>query len=276
MNYKTTSLSPFGILIQTRSKSLPPADLALSELKDLFHQHQLVVLRGFAGFDSAEDFSNYCARWGDICLWPFGSVLELQQQPDAKDHIFDHTEVPFHWDGMYRPEVPEYQIFHCVKAPAKHQGGRTTFCHTAKLLSDLDKDEHGLWRNIQGCYQRKMEFYHSTTKADLISKHPYKDYEVLRYSATTNNPDFINPPAHTFAGLPAEDLAKTHSRLAELMSHPNYRYCHQWEDGDIVIADNFTLLHGREAFTSMAPRHLQRVHVNSSPAYKNPGLKEHI
>ncbi|MGH3312603.1 MAG: hypothetical protein ACRDP3_18815 [Streptomyces sp.] len=41
----------------------------------------------------------------------------------------------------------------------------------------------------------------------------------------------------------------------------------------VVIADNYTLLHGREAFTSRAPRHLRRVHVLGEPALENPALR---
>ncbi|MEM6730499.1 MAG: TauD/TfdA family dioxygenase, partial [Myxococcota bacterium] len=54
---------------------------------------------------------------------------------------------------------------------------------------------------------------------------------------------------------------------------PESFYAHQWQTGDVVIADNFTLLHGREAFTSRAPRHLQRVHVLSETPFDNPGLE---
>jgi alpha-ketoglutarate-dependent taurine dioxygenase len=42
---------------------------------------------------------------------------------------------------------------------------------------------------------------------------------------------------------------------------PEYCYDHAWQAGDIVIADNFSLIHGRNAFTAPTNRHLQRVEV---------------
>ena len=43
----------------------------------------------------------------------------------------------------------------------------------------------------------------------------------------------------------------------------------------MVEADNFSLLHGREAFERSAPRHIQRVHVLSNPHLDNPRLVSH-
>ena len=43
--------------------------------------------------------------------------------------------------------------------------------------------------------------------------------------------------------------------------------------GDVVVADNFSLLHGREGFTARSARHLQRVHIQSNPVCANLALK---
>lgn len=49
-------------------------------------------------------------------MWPFGAVLDVKEHADTKDHIFDNSYVPLHWDGMYKPTIPEFQLFHCVSA----------------------------------------------------------------------------------------------------------------------------------------------------------------
>ena len=38
-------------------------------------------------------------------------------------------------------------------------------------------------------------------------------------------------------------------------------YAHRWQTGDVVIADNFTLLHGRRAFEHGTVRDIRRVNV---------------
>ena len=63
-------------------------------------------------------------------------------------------------------------------------------------------------------------------------------------------------------------LQDLHQRLYD----PRYFYAHQWQGGDVVIADNLGLLHGREGFTARSARHIQRVHIQASPICLNPAL----
>lgn len=277
MNYQVTHLKPFGVLLESISKDTKVNDLNIEKLRHLFRQNQLVVLRGFDAFKNTEDFSNYCEFWGEISIWPFGKVLELIEQDNPEDHIFDHSYMPLHWDGMYRPQVPEYQIFHCVKAPLPGQGGRTTFSNTILALKFASADVKELWNRVTGTYQRKMEFYKSKTVSPIITKHPHQDFSVIRYNEppSEDKGHFVNPPDLEFTGVSQEELDTFHRNLEKALYSPHNFYAHEWQTGDIVIADNFSLLHGREGFTSKSPRHIQRVHVLSNPPFDNPGLESY-
>ena len=83
---------------------------------------------------------------------------------------------------MYRPQVPEYQIFHCVKAPLSGQGGRTTFSNTILALKHASSELKEIWDKVTGIYKRKMEFYNSKTVSPIIAKHPHRDFSVIRYN----------------------------------------------------------------------------------------------
>ena len=277
MDYKVTYLESFGVLLEPVSEKKDVNNLDIEILRQLFKKNQLVVLRGFDTFQNAESFSNYCEFWGEVSLWPFGRVLELIEQEDPDDHIFDHSYMPLHWDGMYRPQVPEYQIFHCVQAPLPGHGGRTTFSNTILALKFASPEVKELWNKVTGIYQRKMEFYNSKTVSPVITRHPYKDCSVIRYNEPPSGDkgNFLNPPDLEFTGLNHEDLDMFHRSLEHaLYSSANF-YAHEWQTGDIVIADNFSLLHGREGFVSKSPRHIQRVHVLSNPPFDNPGLESY-
>ena len=274
MKPKTTRIYPFGILIEPLQAYDDIYDIDVTWLRELLWSEQLIVLRGFRAFSGQEDLSEYCARWGEISVWPFGKVLELVERHNPEDHIFDNNYVPLHWDGMYRPQVPEFQLFQCLQAPNPGQGGRTTFSNTVLALESAPAPMRMLWEKVRGHYYRKMEYYESKTVSPIIDSHPYRNFSVIRY----NEPPlegfgyFVNPPILEFTGVSSDELIQFHQSLRATLYAPANYYAHEWHQGDLVIADNFSLLHGREAFETKAPRHLRRVHVLSDPPLNNPHL----
>jgi alpha-ketoglutarate-dependent taurine dioxygenase len=268
-------MDPFGIMISPKTVNQNLRKISVKLLKELFNQYQLILLRGFETFTNGDELTEYASTWGEVSRWPFGTVLELTEHKNAEDHIFDHSYVPLHWDGMYRPQVPEYQIFQCVKAPGVNEGGRTTFSHTMLALKNAPQTLKYQWEKMTGFYQREMEFYQSKTISPIIVKHPYKDYHVIRYNEPPQNPHekFINPPKIAFTGIKTSELEKFYSQIRSILYADTNYYAHHWQEDDMVIADNFSLLHGRESFISQAPRHLRRVQVLSNPPLDNPGLE---
>jgi len=280
MNHTVRHLEAFGLLLAANSANADVHDLDTEVLREHFRKENFLVLRGFNTFQSAETFAAWCERFGTISVWPFGKVLELVERNNPEDHIFDNNYVPLHWDGMYRPQVPEFQIFHCVKAPGSSQGGRTTFSHTGKALASVPAKTRELWGKVTGSYRRKMEFYDSLTISPIIDQHPQRGFDVIRYNeppiaGLKGMKEFVNPPVLEFTGVPPEQIEEAHRTLREALYGPEAFYAHEWKLGDIVINDNFTLLHGREAFETKAPRHLRRVHVLSNPPLDNPRLVSH-
>jgi len=278
MNFKLSKLSPFGVVVEPQAKATHIREVDVQSIRSLYLENHIVLLRGFETFQSSDEFADYCENWGEISVWPFGKVLELIQQENPKDHIFDSSYVPMHWDGMYRPQVPEYQIFHCVKAPLAGHGGRTTFSNTVSVLKNIDEATLKLWSKVTGIYKRKMEFYNSKTVSPIVTKHPFRDYSVVRYNEvhTAANGNFVNPPDQEFVGIAEEELEHFHQSIKEALYSPSNFYAHEWEKGDVVITDNFTLLHGRESFVSNSPRHIQRVQVLSNPPLANVGLESYV
>ena len=274
MNFKTTKLEPFGLLIEPIIGKEDIRDLDINELKKVLSDEHLIALRGFRSFNNAESFSDYCEKFGEICLWPFGKILELIEQDNPKDHIFDNSYIPLHWDGMYREQVPETQVFHCVNSPGIANRGGTTFVNTKTILEKTPKNIQEHWSKIRCVYSRKMEFYDSKTIAPIITKHPEKDYSVIRYCEPPLNNDesFVNHPGFEVEGIPKEEVGDFIENLNKTLYAPENLYTHQWKTGDIVFSDNNTLLHGRESFVKGAPRHLRRIQLLSKNQLDNPHL----
>ncbi|RJQ76017.1 TauD/TfdA family dioxygenase [Pseudonocardiaceae bacterium YIM PH 21723] len=266
-----TPIDPFGAVVQSPEPGASLGELPVAELRELVRVEHLVLLRGFAAFGTAEELSRYCEGWGELGQWPFGTVLELVEQQEPEDHIFDNSYMPMHWDGMYREQVPEFQVFQCVRAPGSRDGGETTFSHTARALATADPAELALWSQVTGSYRRKMEYYDSLAVSPLVTAHPTHGTPVIRYNEPVDlgRGEFVNHPDLEFSG---PELDRVHQSLRKALYAPENLYAHAWQTGDVVITDNYTLLHGRNAFTARAPRHLRRVHVLGDPPLDNPAL----
>ena len=60
-----------------------------------------------------------------------------------------------------------------------------------------------------------MEFYNSKVVSPVITKHPYRDYFVIRYNEphNPNKGKFINIPKLNFIGVEKSNLAEFHIDL---------------------------------------------------------------
>ncbi|TRX75444.1 TauD/TfdA family dioxygenase [Pseudomonas mangiferae] len=266
----------FGVMLQPRRPGMHVGEVPVAWLKQLAGLHQLVLLRGFSSFADGEAMTRYCEGFGPLLYWPFGAVLELREEAAPEDHIFASHYVPLHWDGMYLQQVPEFQVFQCASAPAQGEGGRTTFAHTPLALRLADEASRALWAGTQGHYQRSAAHYSSVARAPLIERHPRRHYPVLRVCEppVDGDPAFINPSEYRFEGLGGDERGRLLGSLRQALYDPRAFYAHRWQSGDLLIADNFTLLHGREAFASGCARHLRRVHVHAEPPLANPHLAQ--
>ncbi|MEE9693813.1 TauD/TfdA dioxygenase family protein [Aeromonas hydrophila] len=83
---------------------------------------------------------------------------------------------------------------------------------------------------------------------------------------------FLNQHALEIEGVAPAEQAAFLQDLHQRLYNPRCFYAHQWQEGDVVIADNLGLLHGREGFTARSARHIQRVHIQASPVCLNPAL----
>ena len=62
MTFKVTKINPFGILIQSVNKNSSINEIEIAELEDYFKEEQLILLRGFKTFQTADEFSSFCEQ----------------------------------------------------------------------------------------------------------------------------------------------------------------------------------------------------------------------
>lgn len=263
MNYKGSKtlieqLHPFGLVVHSSHPGQNVSALSASYLKAQIENHRVVVLRGFAPL-AGDAFPAFCKEFGSILEWDFGAVNDLRVKADTQNYLYTNHDVPFHWDGAFVSRVPHYIIFHCDMAPLAGSGGETLFCDTTRLLAHASIETRELWKRIVITYTtEKIVHYGGTFTSPMMVQHPLNARTVLRYAEPVTD---LNPVSLVIEGLAGMDEQEFIDDMRLRLNDQYCCYAHPWVTGDLVIADNYTLLHGRRAFTSGVQRHIRRVNV---------------
>ncbi|MEQ1922962.1 MAG: TauD/TfdA family dioxygenase [Pyrinomonadaceae bacterium] len=255
-NWIIAPLDPFGAIVRPpdRGESI---DGAVDAILDLISKYRLVVFRGFALLDG-EAFPEFCQGFGEAQEWDFGVINTLRCSPDAKNYLYTNREVPFHWDGAFVGQIPSFIIFHCDAAPDPASGGETLFSDTTLMLGCAPSEMRERWRAITITYTtEKIVHYGGTFTSPLIGRDA-SECEVIRYAEPVAD---LNPVGLQIDGIDASEYAPFLQDMHTRLNDKAVCYVHQWQDGDLVIADNHTLLHGRRAFNADTRRLIRRVNI---------------
>ena len=249
--------NPFGLVITSVEQGTALDSVSIPMLVEWIKSDRVVVLRGFRPLND-EQLSGFCSGLGEVLEWDFGPINELRVQSDAKNYLYTNHEVPLHWDGAFVGRIPRYIFFQCEDA-SPGNGGETLFCDTVRLLKDADSREVNLWKQISIRYStEKIAHYGGSFVSHLLSTHPVSGENTIRFAEPVKD---LNPVSLDISGLPKQAVDGFLDDLGKRMRNPKYCYAHDWRTGDIVIADNHALLHGRRAFRQDAKRHLRRVNI---------------
>jgi alpha-ketoglutarate-dependent taurine dioxygenase len=251
-------LKPFGLVVTTEPRGSDLRSIPTADLQQWVSTDRVVVLRNFAAL-TGSSFPEFCQQLGEILEWDFGAVNDLQVKAETQNYLYTNREVPFHWDGAFVGRVPHYIIFHCDLAPAEGGGGETLFADTGRLLERAPLEKLELWEQTSITYTtEKIVHYGGEFTSAMIGYDPLSGQQVLRFAEPVSD---LNPVRLEIKGIPATEqpdfLKDLHVRLRD----DDVCYRHHWLAGDVVIADNFVLLHGRNAFSENAARLIRRVNV---------------
>jgi alpha-ketoglutarate-dependent taurine dioxygenase len=260
---RLTPLQPFGLLVEAGQAGDDVQQLPVPVLREKLARHRLLVLRGFVPFPAKEALADYCATWGPLLSWDFGTVFEVVEHDNPKNYLFTSGSVPYHWDGAFAQQVPWLQVFQCLEAPGTEQGGETIFCDTGRVWQAASPAQQALWGSVEIDYStEKVAHYGGRIRARLVGTHPHSGETILRFAEPANAATVpLNTPHLQVQGIPEADVPGFLHDLLQQLYDPAHVYAHVWQAGDLVIADNHVLLHGRRPYRSRLPRRLWRVHV---------------
>jgi alpha-ketoglutarate-dependent taurine dioxygenase len=251
-------IEPFGIVVTTTEPGMDVMSIGTAQIAEWINAYRIAVLRGFAAPEGTR-LTDFGKSLGEVLEWDFGSVNDLKVKPDAKNYLYTPAAVPFHWDGAFVGRIPHYIVFHCAEAPDPDAGGETLFTDAVRLVDEAEPAKQALWAKTSITYStEKVVHYGGSFTSPMLARHPVTGETVMRYAEPVED---LNPVHLDIHGIDPGDRAAFIDDLHARLNDPRLCLAHQWQVGDIVIADNHALLHGRRAFQKSTARHIRRVNV---------------
>lgn len=235
-------------------------ELPVPTFRAIIGRASLTLFRGYAPLTS-DELIVLCTQNSECELlhWSFGPVMELKVESQPVNYLFSNEPVPFHWDGAFH-QVPSFLVFNCIEAPPPNSGGETTFVDTQEIVEQATPEELRLWSNTQLTYEtEKKAHYGGAFTTPMIQKHPRTARSVLRFAEPVETQ--LNPVVLRVEGAGPEVTQKLLAQMKAKLYDPKRLYVHSWESGDLLVADNHALLHGRNAIKKNTPRHIRRIQI---------------
>jgi len=250
---------PFGIELSALDKISTLNDIDPVILRKLIKTYKIIIIRNI-NVISKTALVKYAENIGPLLAWDFGVVMEMRTQKEPKNYLFTNGAVPFHWDGAFHKE-PRYLLFHCIEAPLTGCGGETLFSSTHHIWLNASEDEKLDWATKILYYKtEKLAHYGGEIDISLVQKHPDTNETILRFAEPVPA-TMLNPVEITIDGMDSVTTQKWLDGIATRCYRSENCYEHIWKENDILLADNFSLIHARHAFKQFSPRFLRRIQI---------------
>ncbi|MFK8257951.1 L-tyrosine/L-tryptophan isonitrile synthase family protein [Erwinia sp. AnSW2-5] len=244
-------------------------DLPTALLEKLILNYGFVVIRGIDVIDE-DNLTQFTAQFGNPYIWQFGPVHKVKPHDKPDGFVHSLEDIPLHWDlSMLPPDNPFVEkdpnfaaksfVLYCKKAPLPGEG-QTTLVDAKNALDILDSKTRKEWEQFVMSYHTPFTYFGGKERQyPLIAKHPITGEKVLRYQESSHSD--LQKFMTKVVGKDT-DSDETVRLINNLAYDERNLVEHIWQDGDIVIIDNYSVLHGRRSMSeNSADRELWRVQV---------------
>ena len=197
-------------------------------------------------------------------VYVVSNVLDEEGEPIG---ALGDGEAAWHTDMSYAPKPPDASMLYSLEIPAK--GGDTWFCSMkaafAKMprrldrIKNLDIKHDGTYDS--GGYLRKGLSASEDPRTSAGTPHPI----VIQHPVSGEKALYLGRRRNAYImGL---ELAESEQLLDEIWSYVDAAvYKHKWALRDVVLWDNRTTMHRRDAFDPRARRVMHRTQIKGSGA----------
>ena len=207
-----------------------------------FYKYGFVIFKDVPTKDNF--LINFANSIGSVRRTNFGEFFNVRSKPNPNDLAYTSLPLAPHTDNPYRNPVPCIQILHCIENNV--QGGLSTlvdgFTVTKKLKKDFPK-YYKILSEVKVRFQFVDQSVVLEDWAEMIRVDENGEFKQVRFSPRL---DFV----------PLLDLDKlelyynARKKISELYNSDKYRIQFKLSPGDLLMMDNYRLLHGRTAYDS--------------------------
>ena len=258
------------------------SDREIAAIKDAWYRHDVLAFRNQRLSDDA--LLSFSRHFGVLDpppnqgagrksppgypdVYVVSNVLDAQGQPIG---ALGDGEASWHTDMSYVAQPPDASMLYSLEIPAR--GGDTSFASMKAALAAMPSALVERIRNLDikhdgtydsGGYLRKGMAASKDPRTSVGTPHPL----VIQHPVSGDAALYLGRRRNAYImGL---DLAESERLLDEIWSYVETAvYRHRWAVSDLVLWDNRTTMHKRDAFDPKARRIMHRTQIRGSGAPK--------
>ena len=238
------------------------------EFKDNFFEEQEMYdalidfyKYGFVIFKKVPTKNNFIVNFansiGSIRRTNFGEFFDVKSKPNPNDLAYTSLPLAPHTDNPYRNPVPCIQMLHCIENKVK--GGLSTLVDGFTVTQKIKRDFPKFYKILTEIKVRFKFIDQSVVLedwAEMIKLDESGNFKQVRFSPRL---DFV--PLMDKEKL--ELYYSARNKISELYNSDKYRIEFKLAPGDLLMMDNYRLLHGRTSYNSNeGNRHLQGCYID--------------
>jgi taurine dioxygenase len=297
MTYSITKLDPdrkYGLVISGLTEKDITSEAVRTELKRLWIEHGLIVFQGEGSSSLHVALSKVfgpCVQHPvkETRIEEFPELIEVRYEPE-KEAVYDVGGrqlggwLPWHKDNIYVDRINHGGVLRALTVPPK--GGNTGFIDQIEAYEALPGDLKQRSENLLVVYKMRMRYpeqrYVSRIPIKILKTSDFiekvaaredKDFPLVVHPAVYRQEE-TGRPVLNISPMFAEyiygmDNAEGHELLQRLVDHVSsskFAFYHKWVVGEMVLWDNWRMLHSAEGVDPQATRWMRRTTIGGDYA----------
>ena len=201
---------------------------------------------GFVIFKKVPIKNNFIVEFansiGSIRRTNFGEFFNVKSKPNPNDLAYTSLPLAPHTDNPYRNPVPCIQMLHCIENEVS--GGFSTLVDGYTVTQKLKKDFPDYYKILVKIKVRFQFIDQSVVLEDWA--------EMIQLDADGNFKQVRFSPRLDFVPLMDKEKLELYysarKKISELYNSDNYKIEFKLQPGDLLMMDNYRLLHGRTTY----------------------------